>query len=195
MDSFKDFIFLNEIFKKTAPYEMVNTPLSGFHAAIAPLSDGTILLMTLYEEEITKAKLPKIWKFKTAEFSFARGEMSYDEASEIAKRLTPEIIDKFYSDKRFKNNITGGGNALEVFGTVLKFIKDINKKLSLDILTFDADKTEPSRVKLYKTMAKKLGSGKLLGVEDKEMGPDQYAKFSIDLSGKLTKLREEGKLT
>jgi hypothetical protein len=51
-------------------------------------------------------------------------------------------------------DITGGGNALEIFGTVNDILKDFIKRKDPEHVFFTAK--EPSRKKLYKTLVRKL---------------------------------------
>ena len=52
-----------------------------------------------------------------------------------------------------KIGITGAGNSRKIFGTVIKIVKDYLSKSKPDILSFSASNYEPSRVRLYKTLA------------------------------------------
>jgi hypothetical protein len=52
-----------------------------------------------------------------------------------------------------KDNITGTGDSLKVFGTVINIVKDFVGQNQPDILMFTADNSEPSRVRLYNTLA------------------------------------------
>jgi hypothetical protein len=52
--------------------------------------------------------------------------------------------------------LTGTGNAAIVLSTVLKITKEEIKKYRANVIIAVASKEEPSRISLYKTMAKKL---------------------------------------
>lgn len=53
---------------------------------------------------------------------------------------------------------TGGGDALKILATVLKIIQEFKNKVNPAFITFSADHSEESKVKLYKRMAKTLAS-------------------------------------
>ena len=52
-----------------------------------------------------------------------------------------------------KTGITGTGNSRKVFGTVIKIVKDYIRKSKPEIISFSANNSEPSRVRLYKMLA------------------------------------------
>lgn len=52
-----------------------------------------------------------------------------------------------------KDNITGTGDSLKVFGTVINIVKDYVSQNQPNIIMFTADNSEPSRVRLYNTLA------------------------------------------
>jgi len=54
------------------------------------------------------------------------------------------------------NKITGSGNELLVFATVLDIIDKASQKHNINNITFGASNNEPSRVKLYKRLMKRL---------------------------------------
>lgn len=57
-------------------------------------------------------------------------------------------------------DITGAGGSFEIFGTVMATIKEfVSDHPDLEFLIFAAPKNEPSRVKLYRTMARRLAGG------------------------------------
>jgi len=56
-------------------------------------------------------------------------------------------------DRLYK--ITGTGDALAVFGTVIDVIQDFVKRVNVDVLVFMAV-TEPSRIRLYASAAPRL---------------------------------------
>jgi hypothetical protein len=54
------------------------------------------------------------------------------------------------------HGITGEGNALKIFGTVVAIVKEFVAAEKPEFMTFSAKKDETSRVKFYKRLAKKL---------------------------------------
>ena len=52
-----------------------------------------------------------------------------------------------------KTGITGTGNSRKIFGTVIKIVKDYIRKSNPEIISFSANNSEPSRVRLYKMLA------------------------------------------
>ena len=52
-----------------------------------------------------------------------------------------------------KIGLTGTGNSRKIFGTVIKIVKDYVRKAQPDNLSFSANSSEPSRVRLYKMLA------------------------------------------
>lgn len=63
-------------------------------------------------------------------------------------------IDFDVMDRKDNNDfmLTGGGNAITVFSTVMAIAKSFAKENNFPNMRFMADVTEPSRVKLYKRM-------------------------------------------
>lgn len=53
-----------------------------------------------------------------------------------------------------KNNITGTGQELAIFGTVIDIVRNFIADNDPDEMSFDAKKSEPSRVALYNRMLK-----------------------------------------
>jgi hypothetical protein len=53
---------------------------------------------------------------------------------------------------------TGGGDALKILATVLKIIKEFKTAANPAFITFSADNSEISKVKLYRRMSKTLAS-------------------------------------
>ena len=89
-------------------------------------------------------------------FEFPRGN-SY---AEISFGLM-EIEDPEENDiPEFKWKISdSGGNEIKIFSTVITIIKDyLRKHPEIDTIEFSSDLDEPSRVKLYDTMSKKLSN-------------------------------------
>jgi len=83
-----------------------------------------------------------------------------DEETTIAA-YDGEAYNLEFWDKKKGNGITGSGNAAEVFGIVINGVADKVKKKNIEALVFTAK--EPSRIKLYNSMAEvvanKLGWG------------------------------------
>jgi len=59
-------------------------------------------------------------------------------------------------DDGWKASLTGTGDSLKVFGTVIKIIKDFIEIHQPETLYFTAEKDEPSRIKLYKTLLSRV---------------------------------------
>ena len=87
-------------------------------------------------------------------------ENDLDEETTIAA-YDGEAYNLEFWDKKQGNGITGTGNAAEVFGIVINGVTDRVKKKNIEALVFTAK--EPSRIKLYNSMAEvvanKLGWG------------------------------------
>ena len=87
-------------------------------------------------------------------------ENNLDEETTIAA-YDGEAYNLEFWDKKQGNGITGTGNAAEVFGIVINGVTDRAKKKNIEALVFTAK--EPSRIKLYNSMAEvvanKLGWG------------------------------------
>lgn len=52
--------------------------------------------------------------------------------------------------------ITGTGNAPVVFATVITILRKVLQECAVDVLRFEVDNDEPSRLKLYKRLVSKL---------------------------------------
>ena len=75
---------------------------------------------------------------------------------EINKRQTWEVV--FYQTRpKIDDEITGGGKPVEVFNKALVAFKEFVKGAKPKYIAFTAK--EPSRMKLYNIMAKKLSRG------------------------------------
>jgi hypothetical protein len=60
--------------------------------------------------------------------------------------------------------LTGGGNQLKIFNTVFHFISEaLQRSHKPRYITFTADKKEPSRIKFYNTIIRKLAPRYLSG--------------------------------
>lgn len=88
-------------------------------------------------------------------------------------------------NKENKTNIqykaTGKGGAIEIFSTVKDIVKDYVSKNYEDSvgLTFDADLTEPTRVRLYKRMLPVLA--KEIHAKPHDLGSDgEYHRFFLE---------------
>ena len=61
--------------------------------------------------------------------------------------------------KKEEYGVTNSGDEIAVFSTVVKIIKDFVAKTQVKELVFAAKAKEPSRIKLYDRMVKRLGLG------------------------------------
>jgi len=62
-----------------------------------------------------------------------------------------------FEDEQGSMNITAAGNAFRVFATVLSAFKKESKRIKKsDYISFGADASEPSRIKLYRRLVKML---------------------------------------
>jgi hypothetical protein len=52
-----------------------------------------------------------------------------------------------------KIGLTGTGNSRKIFGTVIKIVKDYIRKANPESISFSANNSEPSRIRLYKMLA------------------------------------------
>ena len=67
------------------------------------------------------------------------------------------------------DHITGTGNAIAVFSTVIAIIQDAINRNHITNLHFSADNSEPSRVKLYDRMSKYFAKQGWRYINDKEL--------------------------
>ena len=75
---------------------------------------------------------------------------------DVDKNKTWEVI--FYQTKpKISDDITGGGKPIEVFNKALAAFKEFVKGAKPESIVFTAK--EPSRIKLYNIMAKKVAKG------------------------------------
>ena len=80
----------------------------------------------------------------------------------------------YYSDEDgFRRSsadwVTGSGDALQVFSTVIEIIQTTVKKKNIQHLYFTADNNEPSRVKLYNRLAKAFAKDGWRYIDDREL--------------------------
>ncbi len=68
---------------------------------------------------------------------------------------TPRIDDAGHIQSKFLASETG--NEVEVFSTVLAMLTDFASNVQPDLIMVSASLKEPSRIKLYKRMAKRAG--------------------------------------
>lgn len=61
-------------------------------------------------------------------------------------------------DRDGSHGMTGAGDAVKVFSTVLDIIKEFTESVDPNFITFSAKSDEESRVKFYKRFAKKISS-------------------------------------
>lgn len=75
-------------------------------------------------------------------------------------------------------DITGSGNAIQIFNTVLAGIRDFIAKYTPNYLVFDAE--EPSRVKLYTRIVQRLGTDMgYRSINERDL-PHEYLRNSAD---------------
>ena len=73
--------------------------------------------------------------------------------------------ENYFSDEQ----ITGTGNAIVVFTTVLEIVSHAIDSKNIQTLSFTATSDEPSRVKLYDRMVKKMISNGWRYIDDQEI--------------------------
>lgn len=74
--------------------------------------------------------------------------------------------------------LTGTGNEFEVFATVKEVFTVFIKKMKPEKFTFGASEDEPSRVKLYKRMAKQIASKFNYDLSERREGSEFMFEFS-----------------
>ena len=86
-----------------------------------------------------------------------------------------------------KSNITGGGNEIAIFSTVLDAMKDFDERIDdIRFITFDAAKggdLGDSRVKLYEKLIRKfasLHSYSLADKRDREVGVTTLTRYVLE---------------
>ena len=161
-------MLVNELFKQSAPYEQ--TQADNYNFTI-----GRIAYQVFFNRHVVETPREFFQTF------FYAPKQQEDELSKLYKEHKPlrilEVvfgIDTYRSNKlgsKIKRDInreptdydedtilrlTGTGNAAIVLSTVLKIIKEEIKKYRANVIIAVASKEEPSRISLYKTMAKKL---------------------------------------
>jgi hypothetical protein len=72
------------------------------------------------------------------------------------------------------DRITGTGNAFTVFTTIIEIIEQTVKLFNIQTLEFQADNTEPSRVKLYDRLAKHFEKKGWRYINNKEVNARSY---------------------
>jgi hypothetical protein len=97
--------------------------------------------------EYLPGKLPGIFYFDTED-----GQEYKVEIDNVDNDATVAFSARGQGDEH-KTGITGTGNSRKIFGTVIKIVKDYIRKSNPGIITFSADNSEPSRVRLYKMLA------------------------------------------
>lgn len=63
-------------------------------------------------------------------------------------------------------NMTNTGDEFLVFGTVMAIIQEYMKRYSPNAVTFSAEAKEPSRIKLYDRMVKRMANGWVVQTEN-----------------------------
>lgn len=96
---------------------------------------------------------------------------------------TADIYEITFVDSQGRVEVTGAGNAIRVFSTVISVIKDvldwINKNEShVNHVMYKSDVNQKSRVMLYKTLTKKLGSYGDWSYDEENSDPD-YGEYMI----------------
>lgn len=140
-------MLLREMFDKVLPWEWIQHD-QGEDVARFDLSDKTGYTVT---------------------FEKQHGRVGMDNWSASFERY------EIGANNRLSNSakITGTGQSMSVFGTVVDIVKDFMKSKDPNQLMFTADKQEPSRVALYRRMVKMFPSNKY-EVEQYADGVDEY---------------------
>ena len=92
-------------------------------------------------------------------------------------------------DVNGKSNVTGGGNEIAVFSTVLDIMKDFDKRTDAQIIRFDAAKGAEdgsSREKLYDRFVRKFASShgyNLVDKRDIRTGNNTLAHYVLKKGG------------
>ena len=97
--------------------------------------------------EYLPGKLPGIFYFDTED-----GQEYKVEIDNVDNDATVAFSARGQGDEH-KTGITGTGNSRKIFGTVIKIVKDYIRKANPEIISFSANNSEPSRVRLYKMLA------------------------------------------
>lgn len=97
---------------------------------------------------------------------------------EISMMGEYSMIIEFFDDEG-EQSITGGGDSIAVFSTVVAIVKEAVQKLKPRTITFSASGEEPSRVKLYKRLSQTIG---------KDLGYNVNMASGLDPKYILTKL-------
>ena len=98
--------------------------------------------------EYLPGKLPGIFYFETEDGQEYKVEFDSVFAGDVRVAFSA----RGQGDEH-KTGITGTGNSRKVFGTVIKIVKDYIRKSKPEIISFSANNSEPSRVRLYKMLA------------------------------------------
>jgi hypothetical protein len=110
-----------------------------------------------------------IWEFKP-EYDLESGD-------------TADIYEIWFVDSEGSVEVTGAGNAMQVFATVISVIKDVldwidKNEPDINNVMYRSDVAQKSRVSLYKILTRKLGSYK--GWEyDEENSDPNYGEYMI----------------
>ncbi len=73
--------------------------------------------------------------------------------------------------------ITGKGDAYRIFSAVLECLRRLDGDVNPSIITFSADSTEPSRVRLYRTMIRRLAAPLGFDYDEEESSMNVYFRL------------------
>lgn len=138
---------LLELFNKTVPWEKLLDLRNTFTAQF--VIDELTYIISLDGKWTSNIELDNPYEF-------------FDDVWEIHFAVTGD--DHFSSDK-----ITGTGNAIRVFSTVMEIIGHTVDSKNIQSLTFAADNEEPTRVKLYDRLATYFSNNGWRYISDKEL--------------------------
>lgn len=88
-------------------------------------------------------------------FDTENGQEYKVELGRAGKAVEVSFYARGQSDEH-KTGVTGTGNASKVFGTVVNIVKDYVTKNNIRTILFTANNNQPSRVRLYNTLASKV---------------------------------------
>ena len=88
-----------------------------------------------------------------------------------------------YSEQQgAKDTLTGSGNALAVLTTVMEIITQVTNDKNIQAISFDADNSEPSRVKLYNRLATQFEKKGWRYIDNRELNARSAPEF-VDPEG------------
>ena len=125
-----------------------------FKCAAARTCDAWVVGGPIQDKEVSEALDSSYpYEFKNNAYYFTTDEGT---DYKVTLKGLNKVEVSFYArgeNSQEKDNITGTGDSLKVFGTVINIVKDYVGQNQPDILMFTADNSEPSRVRLYNTLA------------------------------------------